>query len=90
MRFHYVHLFCSLLKLDSFSAFVAAGAGLLVFKWSLLDVLLRVFPDHFALFRRVTRAIKNACLFFTVRRIARMSCIVSLALVSAALLGVGW
>ena len=43
MIFRDVCLFFGLLKLDSFSAFVAAGAGLPVFKRSLRDVLFRVF-----------------------------------------------
>ena len=47
-------------------------------------------PKHFALFGRGPKDMHNACLFFTVRNISWMACIVYLALASAALLRVGW
>ena len=89
MKFHDVHLFCGSLKLDSFAALVAAVAGFLFFKWSLWDVLFGVVLEQFELYGRVHGAMQHACIFRTGRRISQMDCIVSLALVSAALL-LGW
>ena len=42
MRCYDIRLLLGALKLDFISAFIAAGAGLLVFKWSLRNVLLLV------------------------------------------------
>ena len=50
MRFHYVYLFCSVLKIDGFSVFVAAGFGLLVLVGMLRGALLRVLSFDFSLF----------------------------------------
>ena len=45
--FHVVNLLCCVIKLDVFGALVAAGAGFLVFKWSLPDVLFGLVLKHF-------------------------------------------
>ena len=50
MRFHDVNLFYGALKFDGFSALVATGAGLFIFKWSLGNVPFGVVLEHFALF----------------------------------------
>ena len=90
MRFHGINLLCHTVKLDGLSALdVAAGAGFLVLVWILCGAFLKVFLKEFSLFQIVTGSMQQACIFFTIWRIARMSCIVSLALSSVALLGFG-
>ena len=89
MIFHGVNLLHSTVKLDGLGALVDSRAGLLVFKWSLHDVLFGVVLKKFSLLGRVPRSMQHVCLFCTGRRIARMACIMFLALTSVALLGVG-
>ena len=90
MRFHGVNLLRRVVELDGLGALVAAGAFFLVFKILLHDVLIGVVLNYFALFVRVPRAMQHAYIFRTGCSIARMSCIVFLALASADLLRVGW
>ena len=69
--FHGVNLLRFVVELYGLGALVAYRYVLLVFKWLLRDVTFRVFLNHFALFRRVPRAMQHACLFRTGWRIAR-------------------
>ena len=89
MRFHGVNLLHCAVKLDGFGSLVASGAEFLVLVLMLRGALLSVFFKDFTNFQRVPGAMQQACLFFTFRRITWIVCIFSLALVSAALLGVG-
>ena len=90
MIFHSVNLLNCDIKLDGLCALVAAGEGFLVLLWILRGVLISLLFKDFTLFRQVSRAIQQACIFRTGRSITRMDCIVSLALASAALLRFGW
>ena len=91
MILHGVNLLCRAVKLDGLGTLVIdSGAGLLVLVRMLRRALLGIFIKEFSLFQRVPGAMQHACIFRTGQRINWMSCIVSLALVSTALLGVGW
>ena len=50
MRFHGVYLLCGVLKIDSFGALVAVGAGLLVLVSMLRGALISVLSHYFTLF----------------------------------------
>ena len=90
MEYSDVNLFLLTVKLDGLRAlFVAAWEGFLFFVWPLCGVLLGLFLEYFALFRRVTGSMHRA-FFCTGQTIARMACIIFLALSGAALLRVGW
>ena len=89
MGCHVVHLFCCAVNLDGLTAFsIANRAGFFFIVWLLYRVFGGVFLEYFALFRRVTGAMQQAC-FSSGRPIARMAYIFCLALASADLLGVG-
>ena len=90
MRNHGVYLLCCVVELDGTDTLVASGVGLLVFKWSLHVLLFGVVFKNFVLFGRVPGAMQHACIFCTGRSIARMACIVFIALASVALIRVGW
>ena len=90
MRFHGVNLLLHVVKLDGFGVLVAVGAGLIVLVCMLHRAFLGVLFQDFTLFRRVPGTMQQACIFCTSRHITQMSCIISLVLFSAALLGVGW
>ena len=90
MRFHGVNLLRRATELGGFYAVVVApGAGFLVLLWILHGARLGVFLKEFSLFQRVPGAMQQAYLFRTGQCITRMACIVSLALASGDLIGVG-
>ena len=91
MRFPGINILRRSVELDSLSALVvAAGEVFPVFKRPLHGVLFGLVLKHFALFRRVPSKMQEAYIFCTGRSISQIACMVSLALTSAALLGVGW
>ena len=90
MGYHGVNILSLNVELDILSAlFVAVGAGFLLFMWPLRSVLLGVFLDYFALFRRVPGSMHQAC-FFIGRLISWMACVIFLVLASASLLRASW
>ena len=90
MGYHYVNLLRPNIELDSISTlFVAAGVSFLLFVCLLHGVLLRLFLEYFALFRRVPRAMHQAYLC-TGWSISWMDCMICLALAGTSLLVVGW
>ena len=90
MGYHVVHLLRLAIKLDVITTFfVAAGAELFIFVWTLCGLLLGVLLKYSTLLRRVPGDIYQAC-FIIGWPIARMACMIFLALSSAALIGVGW
>ena len=85
MGYHGVRLLFLAVKLDGINTlFVAARAGFFVFLCLLRGERLRVLLENF----KVNRVIQQAC-FVTGLLIPCMSCYIFLALLSAALLGVG-
>ena len=90
MIFRGVNLLRSAIELGGFDAVVVApGAGFLVILWILNGARIGVFFKEFSLFQRVPGAMQQAYLFRTGQCITRMACIVSLAISSGDLLGVG-
>ena len=91
MGYHEVNVLRLTVKLESLCIiFFAARAGLFLLVWPLCGVNIGVFLEYFAIFRKVTGAMQQSFIFRTGRPIAHMTCIICLALSSAALLGVSW
>ena len=69
--------------------FATVSVLLVIFLWPLSGVLLGVFHEYFALFRRVPRYMHQACVC-NGHPISWMACITCLALADVTLIGVGW
>ena len=75
-------------KLDGLTThIISSGACFFFFVWPLCDVLIRVFLEYFTLICRVSGYMHQAYLFCTGRLIARMACMICLALARAAHIG---
>ena len=79
-----------MLNFKVFAQFFYDVAGFFLLVWPLHGVLLGVFIDYFALLCRLPRVVQKEFLFSTGCPIARMACVIFLALSAAALLGFGW
>ena len=62
VRFHSVYLLCHVIELDGIGALVAAGAGWLVFKWLLCDMLFGVVLKTWSSPRRPLRSHSMVCI----------------------------